>query len=128
MDWRQKLIERYDNEFEDLYNFNPPNGWENLVESLMDYIHWHNKVHDTNVRVYSVDKKHGGLHFVVHHHPVGTSSSISEEIFGAIHLAETLSCKMCEVCGAPGTFQKIRVNKSLSLGSYCNEHFPKKSD
>ena len=128
MDWKQKLIERYDNEFEDLYNFSPPNGWRNLVESLMDYIQWHNKVHDTNVKVYSVEKRHGGLHFVVHHHPAGTNSSISEEIFGAIHLAETLSCKTCEVCGAPGKFIKSRVDESLALGSYCNEHFPKKEN
>lgn len=128
MDWRQKLIERYDNEFEDLYNFTPPIGWENLVESLMDYIQWHNKVHDTNVRVYSVEKRHGGLHFVVHHHPVGTNSSISEEIFGAIHLAETLSCKTCEVCGSPGVFRKSRIDKSLVLGTYCNEHLPKEKN
>lgn len=128
MDWKQKLIERYDNEFEDLYNFSPPNGWENLVESLMDYIQWHNKVHDTNVRVYSVEKRHGGLHFVVHHHPVGTNSSISEEIFGAIHLAETLSCKTCEVCGAPGVFSKSRIDTSLVLGAYCNEHIPKEEN
>jgi len=128
MDWKQKLIKRYDNEFEDLYNFSPPNGWENLVESLMDYIQWHNKVHDTNVRVYSVEKRHGGLHFVVHHHPAGTNSSISEEIFGAIHLAETLSCKTCEVCGSPGIFSKSRIDESLVLGTYCNEHIPKEKN
>jgi len=128
MDWRQKLIKRYDNEFEDLYNFTPPIGWENLVESLMDYIQWHNKVHDTNVRVYSVEKRHGGLHFVVHHHPVGTNSSISEEIFGAIHLAETLSCKTCEVCGSPGIFRKSRIDESLVLGTYCNEHLPEEKN
>ena len=124
MDWANKLIEKYDNELEDVYKIEPPVGWRTLVESLLEYIHWQNNVHDTSVRIYSIEKRGGGLHFVVHHYPAGTSS-ISEEIFGAIHLAETLSCKMCEVCGRPGKFIKSRINDNLVLGTFCDEHFPK---
>ena len=76
------------------------------------------------MRIYSIEKRHGGLHFVVHHYPSGSNSIISEEIFGAIHLAETLSCKMCEVCGKPGKFIKSRKEDSLILGTFCDEHIP----
>jgi len=128
MDWKESLIALYDEELEDLYNFDPPVGWKVLVESLLEYIHWHNKVHDTQVKIYSIEKRNGGLHFVVHHYPHATNSSIAEEIFGAIHLAESLSCKTCEQCGAPGHFYKKRKEDNLILGTYCNEHIPKESD
>ena len=128
MDWKNKLIDKYEDEFEDLYKFDPPNGWQSLVESLLEYIHWHNNVHGSKIQIYSVEKKHGGLRLVVHHASVGSQSTISEEVFGAIHLAETLSCKMCEVCGAPGTFTKSRIDESLVLGTYCNEHLPEETD
>jgi len=124
MDWQQTLIDKYEDELEDLYKFNPPKGWKSLVESLLEYIHWHNKVHDSSIQVYSIEKRHGGLHFVVHHYPAGSQSTIPEEIFGAIHLAETISCKMCEICGAHGEFTKSRKDESLILGTYCNEHLP----
>jgi len=128
MDWKNLLIEKYDDELEDLYQFDPPEGWRVLVESLLEYIHWHNQVHGTKLQVYSIAKRHGGLHCVVHQYPVGTMSTISEEVFGAIHLAETLSCKMCEVCGSPGNFTKSRVDESLVLGTYCDVHIPEENN
>tara|TARA_B100000575_G_C23007312_1_gene580330 strand:- start:207 stop:593 length:387 start_codon:yes stop_codon:yes gene_type:complete len=124
MNWQNTIINKYEDELEDLYKFNPPQGWRTLVESLLEYIHWHNKVHGTAIKIFSIEKRHGGLHFAVHHHPIGTNSSISEEIFGAIHLAETLSCKLCEVCGRPGEFVKSIVNESIVIGTYCDEHLP----
>ena len=42
MDWKQTLIEKYEEELEDLYRFDPPNGWRPLVESLLEYVHWYN--------------------------------------------------------------------------------------
>lgn len=128
MDWRDALVHRFEDELEDLYKFDPPDGWQTMVESLLEYIRWHNKVHDTMIKIYSIEKRHGGLHFMVHNSPAGSTSSISEEIFGAIHLAETLSCKTCEVCGAPGLFYKSRQDETLILGTYCNEHIPKKEN
>lgn len=128
MDWKQLLIDKYEDELEDLYRFDPPDGWRNLVSSLLEYIHWHNQVHGTMVKIYSIEKRHGGLRFVVHHHPVGPMSTIPDEVFGAIHLSETLSCKMCEVCGAPGTFTKSKKDDSLVLGTYCHEHIPKETN
>jgi len=128
MSWTDELVSKYEEELEDLYKLDPPDGWKTLVESLLEYIHWHNKVHDTQVKIYSIEKRHGGLHCVVHHYPHSTNSSISEEIFGAIHLAESMSCKLCEVCGAPATFSKRRKDDHLVLGAYCDEHFPKDTD
>jgi len=128
MDWKNQLIKKYEDELEDLYEFTPPIGWRNLVESLLEYINWHNNVHGTKIQIYAVEKRHGGLRLVVHHYPMGSQSTISEEVFGAIHLAETLSCKICEVCGSPGNFTKSRVDESLVLGTYCDEHLPKEDD
>ena len=124
MDWADNLIANFEDELEDVYKIDPPIGWRTLVESLLEYIKWQNNVHETSVRIYSIEKRHGGLHFVVHHYPSGSNSIISEEIFGAIHLAETLSCKMCEVCGKPGKFIKSRKEDSLILGTFCDEHIP----
>ena len=87
-----------------------------------------NTVHNTRVKIYSIEKRHGGLHFVVHHSPSGSNSTICEEIYGAIHLAETLSCKMCEVCGKPGQFHKIKNDDVLILGTYCDEHIPQETN
>ena len=128
MEWADYLINRFDEELEDVYKIEPPIGWRTLVESLLEYISWQNTVHQTKVRIYSIEKRNGGLHFVVHHYPSGSNSIISEEIFGAIHLAETLSCKTCEVCGKPGKFSKVRSDESLILGTFCDEHFPKAAD
>ena len=124
MNWSKNLIARFEDELEDVYKIDPPVGWQTLVESLLEYIQWQNNVHETAVRIYSIEKRGGGLHFVVHHYPSASTSAISEEIFGAIHLAETLSCKMCEVCGKPGTFVKQQVEDSLILGTFCDEHLP----
>tara|TARA_Y100000593_G_C4278312_1_gene321377 strand:+ start:593 stop:976 length:384 start_codon:yes stop_codon:yes gene_type:complete len=127
VDWASTLISQFEDELEDVYEINPPIGWRPLVESLLEYIKWQNKIHKTRVKIYSIEKRHGGLRIVVHHSPA-SSSSISGEIFGAIHLAETLSCKMCEQCGAPGNFEKLRSADSLILGTYCNEHLPQEKD
>lgn len=128
MSWTDELISRFEDELEDLYKLDPPIGWRPLVESLLEYIHWQNKVHDTQVKIYSIEKRNGGLHCAVHHYPSASNSVIAEEIFGAIHLAETLSCKMCEQCGKPGKFEKLRSKDSLLLGTYCDEHIPEEND
>ena len=126
MDWMAKLFDRFADELEDCYELEFPTGWEIIVTTLLEYISWHNKVHRTNVKVHSVTKKRGGLHFVIMDRP--SISSIAEEIFGAIHLAETLSCRICEDCGKPGSFIKNIVNDELIMGAYCNEHLPETTE
>lgn len=117
-----KLFDKFTDELEDCYAFEFPIGWETLVITLLDYISWHNQVHKSNVKIHSVTKKRGGLHFVIMHKP--EISSIAEEIFGAIHLAETLSCRICEDCGKPGSFTKKIIADELVMGAYCHEHLP----
>jgi len=126
MDWEKKLLEKYADEFEDCYLFSPPVGWKVLVESLVEYIHWHNLVHRSSTKIYSLEKKHGGLRIVLENKP--TASAAVEEIHGAIHLAESMSCRICEVCGAPASFRKLRQDNALVLGAYCDEHIPQKAD
>ena len=126
MNYFDMLSKKYEDEFEDCYKFSFPPGWNNLVIALIDYIVWHNKVHSTNVKIHSVTKKRGGLHFVITHKP--ENPSIAEEIFGAIHLAENLSCRTCEVCGAPSSFMKSVDDGKLSMGSFCNEHIQETTD
>ncbi len=118
----ETLSSKYEDEFEDCYKFSIPTGWNNLVTTLVEYIVWHNKVHDTRVKIHSVSKKRGGLHFVIAHRPDNTR--IAEEIFGAIHLAENLSCRMCETCGAPSLFEKSMDDGELVMRSFCDEHLP----
>ena len=68
MDWKAKLSAKFEDELEDLYKFNAPDGWQTIIESLLEYVHWHNEVHQTAVKIYSIEKRGGGLHFVVHHY------------------------------------------------------------
>lgn len=122
----EMLSTKYEDEFEDCYKFSIPQGWHNLVITLVDYIVWHNKVHNTHVKIHSVTKKRGGLHFVITHRP--DNIRITEEIFGAIHLAENLSCRTCETCGAPSVFEKSIDDGKLIMRSFCDEHIPKNTD
>ena len=57
MDWADELITRFEDELEDVYKIEPPEGWRTLVESLLEYVKWQNNVHDTSVRIYSIEKK-----------------------------------------------------------------------
>ena len=127
MHWIDSLATKYLDIFEDCFQFDPPDGWRTLVESLVEYINWHNTVHDTDIQVYDISKAHGGLKFVIHNQP--RQPIIAEEIHGAIHLAETMSCKLCQYCGVPSPFRKYRgPNNQLILASLCDAHFAEKLD
>lgn len=125
MPWTEALLVKYEDIFDECVQCSPPDGWRILVESLIEYIHWHNTVHDTDVKVVSISEAHGGLKFVILNQP--RQPIIAEEIFGAIHLAETMSCKMCQVCAAPAEFRKYRdSNNKLILQALCDSHFEEK--
>ena len=124
MTWINSMVEKYEDIFDECFECNPPAGWQILVESLIEYIHWHNTVHDTDVKIHAITKAHGGLKFVIQNQP--RQQIIAEEIFGAIHLAETMSCKICQVCGHPGNFRKYRQDEKLILQALCDTHFEEK--
>ena len=92
-----------------------------MVESLIEYINWHNNVHRTDIKLYQVTEAFGGLKFCIQHQP--QQPIIAEEVFGAIHLAETLSCKICIDCGVPAPFRKHHVGDKLILMAVCDTHY-----
>tara|TARA_B100001250_G_C19777178_1_gene780125 strand:+ start:1239 stop:1646 length:408 start_codon:yes stop_codon:yes gene_type:complete len=119
--WIDNMMFKFGEIFEDCFQCDPPTGWKTLVESLVEYINWHNSVHRSDVKVHLITEAHGGLKFVIHTQP--TSPIIAEEIFGAIHLAETMSCKICQKCGAPAEFRKYRIEGNLKMSALCDMHF-----
>lgn len=104
-------------------------GWSNIIESLKSMIDntLYNanyaipqKKNQLNVLIHDIKEKFGGLRFYVSFHcetrligeeiPEGSRMDMWKtyisEIYGAIHLAEILSMKTCEFCGAPGVLRK----------------------
>ena len=126
MHWIEAIQVKYSDIFEDCYQFSPPDGWRTLVESLIEYINWHNTVHKSDIRLYQVTEAHGGLKFCIQHKP--QQPIVAEEVFGAIHLAETLSCKICIDCGKPATFRKEHVGDQLVLMALCDLHFTSRKE
>jgi len=120
--WQNQLIAEYDYIFEDCYQIDPPSGWQTIVEQVCAYIHWHNKLHDSQIQIWKITEINGGLKFEVKQAGRGSSITI-EEIYGAIHLAEALSTKYCCECGQPGEFRKIKVNDGLIYKTLCSDHF-----
>ena len=60
-----------------------------------------------SVRILQVKEKFGGLR--IYWKTEGVSHEFYQEIRGAVHLAEVLSLKTCERCGAPGTQVETEV-------------------
>jgi len=123
MDWRIKLLkeEKYSDIFVDTYQFEPPLGWKDIVENLVHYIHWHNKVHNTEIKIWRCVKESGGLRF--HIDTQGFGREGLEEIFGAIQFAEMMANSTCEMCGSSGELHKFHMNSSLELTTLCYKHF-----
>jgi hypothetical protein len=122
-DWRVELLHsnRYEDIFKDTYLFDPPLGWQALVTNLVQYIDWHNRLHRSDVSVYSCTKANGGLQFILDTN--GKSREGLEEIYGAIQFAESMSNSICEKCGNAAELRKIRHGDDLILTTFCAEHF-----
>ena len=69
MHWIESIQHKYPDIFEECYQFSPPDGWRTLVESLIEYVNWHNTVHKTTIRLYQVVEAFGGLKFCIQHQP-----------------------------------------------------------
>lgn len=122
-DWRVEFLnaKKYENLFEDTYQFDPPLGWESIIRCLLEYIVWHNKVHRSNIQVWSCSKSHGGLRFAID--PNGSDKNSIGEIYGAIQFAEMIATTQCERCGASGELRKFQLGETLELSTLCNGHF-----
>jgi hypothetical protein len=125
MDWRNKLLRtpKYSEIFEDTFQFDPPIGWKTIVDNLLQYIHWHNQVHRSEIRLWKCSKENGGLRF--HIDTRGNGREGLEEVFGAIQFAEIMANSTCERCGNPGELHKFQVSGSLYLTTLCEYHADK---
>lgn len=122
MSWQKDLITKYDFIFEDCYQIDPPDGWRIIVEQLVNYIHWHNTLHNSAIQVWKITELNGGLKFEVK--PSDSSSEIIvEEIYGAIHLAEALSTQLCVQCGSVAEFRKLKTKDNIVYKTLCSEHY-----
>jgi hypothetical protein len=113
---QNKLFEKYPKIFrqKDLsmqetcmcWGFDCGDGWYNIIDTLCHQIQWHiehnlSKDEDpevVNVEATQVKEKFGGLRFYY----IGGNNFIS----GLVSMAESLSGKTCEECGAPGGSKK----------------------
>lgn len=122
MDWRTKLLksEKYSDIFEDTYQFDPPIGWRTIVDNLIQYVSWHNKVHKSEITLWTCTKENGGLRFHIGNKGGGREGL--EEVYGAIQFAEIMSNSVCERCGNPGELHKFHVDGSLHLTTLCGYH------
>jgi len=92
-------------------------GWYNIIDTLCHQIQWHiehnlSKDEDpevVNVEATQVKEKYGGLRFYYD----GGNDFIS----GLVYMAEGMSEKTCEECGAPG-----EANKGGWISTLCQPH------
>ena len=77
------------------WGFECGDGWFNLIDSLCESIQAHvDHSKCWQVKAIQVDEKYGGLRFYY--------SGGDDTVFALVSLAENLSERTCEVCGAPG--------------------------
>lgn len=115
----RKLLEKYPDLFAEQnkstisFGIEIDDGWFNIIHALSatitQYDNWHNLVGDERTLAIQVKEKFGGLRFY------GFPST--EEIHGAIDMAEQMSFRMCETCGAPGQMH----HKNNWLKTLCSD-------
>jgi len=128
LELQNKLFEKYPKIFrqKDLsmqetcmcWGFDCGDGWYNIIDTLCHQIQWHivyNLSEDedpevVNVEATQVKEKFGGLRFYYN----GGNDFIS----GLVSMAESLSGKTCEECGAPG-----RATKGGWISTLCQPHY-----
>lgn len=92
------------------WGFECGDGWYTLIDALCSLLQWDiDYNHQPQLEVEQVKEKYGGLRFYVN------QSTDRQE--GAIALAESLSYRICEVCGAPG-----KPNKEGWIKTTCEVH------
>lgn len=121
LNWKDALLKKYDFIFEDCYELNPPDGWEVIVQTLVEYIHWHNHLHGSKIQIWNITERNGGLKVQLTDNP--RFIDVPEEIHGAVYFAEKLSCRTCKFCGSNGEFLKIKNKENkLIMATVCKEH------
>lgn len=92
------------------WGFECGDGWFDLINTLCYLLQWDiDNNREPQIEVVQVKEKYGGLRFYTNQ-ATGRQS-------GCISMAESLSYKICEVCGCPGV-----INTGGWLSTRCKEH------
>ncbi len=92
-------------------------GWREIVEDLDRVL---SKL-DPNYVVNQIKEKFGSLRYYTGH-PIKLEKGLQETFNNHIALAEELSSKTCEECGAPG--KRYGIGKQFKLyKTVCDEHW-----
>lgn len=97
------------------WGFECGDGWYNLIDKLCDWLQFntdsnnHLPKYANQVVAVQVKEKFGGLRFYV--------DGASDVQDAAISFAESMSYRICDVCGAPG-----KPNGSGWIRTRCEEH------
>ena len=95
-----------------LFGFECSDGWYEIIEPLVRYIHeWNSDISPDVERIFihQVKEKFAGLRFYV--------SSAPEGLWNLIDEAEAKSTKICETCGKEG-----KVRGEGWFYTSCNDH------
>lgn len=119
----EDLREKYPKIFKDYegnhgrVNWDCPEGWVQLVDIMCHILQLQSGMSEKNPQIecMQIKEKFGGLRF----YPIG---GLTEYQQGIINYAEILSFSTCMTCGS----MKNVKQTSGWIGTYCEEHFPKK--
>lgn len=106
MDLYDKLKNKYPETFTDCFDFSPPDGWEPIVERLIDDLMFV----DPTTKIVQVKEKFGELRVY--------ASPMNEASYDLIDEAEKQCETICQRCGKPGEFR----NRNGWYYVACEEH------
>ena len=106
----EKLQAKYPEAFKDCFDFSPPDGWEPIVERLIDDLLFV----DPKMKIHQVKEKFAELRVYFDR---GTDDTF-EAIADLMHEAEEKCTNTCQRCGALG----ITRNKNGWYYVACEEH------
>lgn len=108
-DWRQVLVESYDDIFRPVGpSLTAPglpavdDGWRDLLERACARIRAAVRTHGGSLRVTEIGEKYGTLRLCWEG---ALSPDAAARVEEAVHLAEARSATTCEVCGEPGVLR-----------------------
>jgi hypothetical protein len=102
----EKLEAKYPENFSDCFDFSPPEGWNDLVEKLVDRV----IALDPEIKIQQVKEKFAELRFYV--------GEATDDVHFLIETAEDASTRTCQRCGKEGKC----VNVHGYYVTLCEEH------
>lgn len=96
MDLMQRMFEKYPKNFANCYDFSIGEGWNDLVERLIDQV----IALDPEIQIDQIKEKFGGLRFY--------TGGTTDDVHYLIECAEDASERTCDVCGSEGITRENR--------------------